>query len=56
MPEIVLVASDTPIAAATPLVPTATEADTAATVASIVAVLVAVSDKAPVVTIVLVCT
>ena len=56
VPEIVLVASDTPIAAATPLVPTATEADTAATVASIVAVLVAVSARAPVVTIVLVCT
>ena len=55
MPVTVLVASDAPMAAATPADPTANEAATAATVASIEAVLVAESDSVPVVS-VLVCT
>ena len=48
MPVTVLVASDAPIAAETPDDPTATEAATAATVASIEAVLVADSARVPV--------
>ena len=55
MPVTVLVASDAPMAAETPDDPTATEAATAATVASIEAVLVADSARVPVES-VLVCT